>query len=453
MPSPQDPETYTIKDGLKIVERFFDLPLDYSNPDGTKIRVFARQSIPLDKAKTPEEEDKLPFIVYLQGGPGFEVPLRGNSGFAAELYKKGYQVLWIDQRGTGLSTPLSPDTLPPNVKSDQEIATYLKFFRADSIVKDCESIRKILLGHKEKPEDQKWSIIGQSFGGFCCLTYLSFHPEGVKEAFLTGGLAPLVNGPDPVYKALAPRVEKRNEIYYQKYPKDIQRVRKIMTYLEANQVKLPNGGNLTPRRFQHLGIDFGMQGGIDQVHQIVLRASNDLELFGKLSYKTLQTIEHAQSFDGNPLYAILHEAIYCQGQPSGWSAHRTLQSRSQFHWDKVKSLNDTQPVYFTGEMIFPDMFDDYTNLRPWKGAANILARDVTWGPLYDLEQLRNNEIKVSAVTYFNDMYVDFNLAQDTASKVGNVEQYITNQLVHDGIRQDAVDVIKKLFQLSSREFD
>jgi pimeloyl-ACP methyl ester carboxylesterase len=70
------------------------------------------------------------------------------------------------------------------------------------IVKDCEAIRKILIGNKEKLEDRKWTILGQSFGGFCALTYLSFYPEGLKEVFLTGGLAPLVDHPDPVYNAL-----------------------------------------------------------------------------------------------------------------------------------------------------------------------------------------------------------------------------------------------------------
>lgn len=49
---------------------------------------------------------------------------------------------------------------------------------------------------------RKWTIMGQSFGGFCAINYLSFYSEGLKEVFLTGGLAPLVDGPDPVYEAL-----------------------------------------------------------------------------------------------------------------------------------------------------------------------------------------------------------------------------------------------------------
>lgn len=74
-----------------------------------------------------------------------------------------------------------------------------------SSVKDCEHIRKALIGTKEDPEDRKWTILGQSFGGFCAITYLSFHSEGLKEVFLTGGLAPILNHPDDVYGALISR--------------------------------------------------------------------------------------------------------------------------------------------------------------------------------------------------------------------------------------------------------
>lgn len=35
-------------------------------------------------------------------------------------------------------------------------------------VRDAEAVRKILL-----KEDGKWSVLGQSFGGFCALHYIS----------------------------------------------------------------------------------------------------------------------------------------------------------------------------------------------------------------------------------------------------------------------------------------
>lgn len=46
---------------------------------------------------------------------------------------------------------------------------------------------------------------------------------------------------------------------------------------------------------------------------LVQHAVGDLELFKELTYKTLQSIEAHQSFDGNIIYAIGHETIYCQG--------------------------------------------------------------------------------------------------------------------------------------------
>lgn len=42
------------------------------------------------------------------------------------------------------------------------------------------------------------------------------------------------------------------------------------------------------------------------------------------------------------------------------------------------------------------MFDDYANLRPLKGAAQILAEYDSWEKLYDEAQLAKNEVKVTA---------------------------------------------------------
>ncbi|KAJ6632532.1 hypothetical protein B0H10DRAFT_2206887 [Mycena sp. CBHHK59/15] len=83
-------ESYTNKGGIKVIERLFNLPFDYANPSGEKIRVFARSLISKNKAKTFEEEDKLPYFLYLQGGPGFEIEIQSSSGFAAEVHDKNF---------------------------------------------------------------------------------------------------------------------------------------------------------------------------------------------------------------------------------------------------------------------------------------------------------------------------------------------------------------------------
>jgi len=67
-------------------------------------------------------------------GPGMEASLQppSNSGMLKVLMDKGYQVLQLDQRGTGLSTPISAGTLVERGDIDEQVE-YLKLFRADNI--------------------------------------------------------------------------------------------------------------------------------------------------------------------------------------------------------------------------------------------------------------------------------------------------------------------------------
>src|ERR1019366_7398373 len=51
---------------------------------------------------------------------------------------------------------------------------YLAHFRADSIVADAEWIRREL-------GVERWSVLGQSFGGFCAMRYLSAAPVGLPS--------------------------------------------------------------------------------------------------------------------------------------------------------------------------------------------------------------------------------------------------------------------------------
>lgn len=79
----------------------------------------------------------------------------------------------IDQRGTGLSSQISSESLDILFKTDEEKAEYLTHFRADSIVRDCESIRRELTKDRTNDEEERITLLGQSFGGFCITTYLS----------------------------------------------------------------------------------------------------------------------------------------------------------------------------------------------------------------------------------------------------------------------------------------
>jgi dienelactone hydrolase len=56
--------------------------------------------------------------------------------------------------------------------------------RADSIVADAEVVRKALVPRNATTQNGKWSLLGQSFGGFCALTYLSHAPQGELDLFV-----------------------------------------------------------------------------------------------------------------------------------------------------------------------------------------------------------------------------------------------------------------------------
>ena len=167
-------------------------------------------------------------------------------------------MLMLDQRGTGRSTPVG--ALPGLTPAEQ--AEYLTHFRADSIVRDAELIRAEL-------GVERWSILGQSFGGFCAMSYLSLAPDGLREAFVTGGLAPVGRHPDEVYRATYARILDRCRRYYERYPEDRARVLALLERLDADDVRLPTGDRLTARRFRQAGNLLGMSDGAEQLHALL----------------------------------------------------------------------------------------------------------------------------------------------------------------------------------------
>ena len=398
--------------GLVLTEHEFSLPLDHGRPDGQRITVFARE------VADPDGRDR-PFLVFLQGGPGFEAPRPARhptAPFWLDRALSEFRVFMLDKRGTGRSTPIG--ALPG--KTAQEQADYLKHFRADSIVRDAEWVRREL-------GVDRWSVLGQSFGGFCVLTYLSFAPEGLREAFFTGGLPPIGRDVDEVYRATYERVLDRNRRYYDRYPADRERVREIRRRLDADDVLLPGGDRLTGRRFRQIGHMLGMGSGAEHLHSI-LELPVDSPAF-------LHDVDAAGQFPRNPLYAAIHEACYADGCATRWSAERLLPEAYE------------DPELFTGEHVYPWMFEDYSALKPLREAAEILA-SVDWPRLYDPEQLRANEVPAAAAVYAEDMYVERAFSEETAAHVRSLKPWVTNEYQHDGLRAEGDRILARLIDLA-----
>jgi pimeloyl-ACP methyl ester carboxylesterase len=325
-------------------------------------------------------------------------------------------VLLLDQRGTGRSTPVG-SVIPGDDPAAQ--AAYLTHFRADSIVRDAEAIRREL-------GVERWSVLGQSFGGFSTMTYLSIAPEGLREAFITGGLSPIGRPADDVYSATYRRVIDANRRYFARYPDDRPRVRDILRRLDDDEVLLPGGDRLTARRFRQLGLWLGDSAGFELLHHVI-------ELpFGSLAF--LNDAAHGVRFDRNPIYATLHESSYADGVVTNWSAARTLP-------DEVESEG-----LFTAEHVYPWMWEDYAGLRPQRQAAGLLATH-PWPALYDAERLRRNEVPVAATIYVNDLYVDRDFAEETAATIGNLHVWETDEFEHNGLRAHGKRVLGRLISL------
>lgn len=446
---------------LRVTEMTFKVPLDYEKPDGDTITLFARSVTNYEKpiAASEEEESELPYMVYLEGGPGFGNREPQNHALTSTALERGYQLLLIDHRGTGWSTPVSTKMLEQLDGGEDAQVDYLRLMRQDNTVRDCEAVRKALMKGKGK-EESKWSIFGQSYGGFVSLSYLSLHPEGLRDVYLTGGLAPVGKSAQQVYEALLPRVMKRNEGYYKKFPEDIKNVRQIAEHIEkkGGSIDLPAGGSLTVQRLMTTGIEFGVASGFDSVHTIIMNLKMALDQFGFLTRASLQPLETVNTFDGNIIYAILHEAIYNDGPGavSDWASDRVAKDLDLFSWlsnnGSIPS-NSSQPLYFAGENIFPFMFDTYPELIPLKGVADKLAAVDDWTPIYDEKQLAKNEVPVYAAVYLNDMFVDYEFSKDTAKLVKGTKTWETNAYYHSGLRTNTDVVLAALFALRDDVMD
>ena len=403
--------------GMELADYEFTVPLDHDAPAGETLTIFARAVRHSEKAT-----ETRPWLAFLQGGPGFPGPRPVKNDAWLKPALDDYHVLLLDSRGNGRSSVVLPQTLVRRGGARAQ-AEYLMHFRSDSIVRDAELIRRQLVG-----EDEPWSVLGQSYGGFCAVTYLSTYPQGLREAFITGGLPPLSGSPDDYYRHTYPEVQRKTRKFFQRYPTDRELCTRILEYLHRHEVTLPTGGRLTVRRFQQLGFMLGFDDGMENLHYLLETAFCGGVDGNELSLPFLRVLENSQSFETNPIFAVLHEMCYTQGAASRWSAERVRAEFPDMSWAPGK------PPSFTGEMIYPWMFEDYARLRPLREVAELLASEERWPMMYDPAQLARNTVPAVAAIYAEDMYVPRALSEQTAASIAGMKVWFTNEYEHNGLR-------------------
>jgi pimeloyl-ACP methyl ester carboxylesterase len=417
---------YTIP-GLHVREHEVAVPLDWESR-GSTITLFAREVVAPQR-----RNDDLPLMLFLQGGPGGKGPRPLTAdGWLAPLLER-YRLVLMDQRGTGRSSRIDGARMAA-FGSGAAGADFLARFRAPSIIRDAEHLRTAVFGGR------RWATLGQSYGGWLTLTYLSMAPEALTACLVTGGLASLRPSAAEVYRRTYPRALAKNAEYERRYPGDTATVARIADLLTDHDVRLPDGDRFTVPRLQFLGSTFGMKHGFEGVHWMIDEAfagSGD-----GLSDVFLAETAAATDFADNPLWAALQESIYGDPEsgPTAWAADAEHARHPEF-------AADARPLRFTGEMMFRWMFDDIRLLRPFAPAVDELARRADWSPLFDRERLAANEVPVAAAVYYDDLYVDADLQLETARQVGALQAWVTNEWEHDGIRDSGERVVRRLLEL------
>lgn len=399
--------------GLDLQDLRLSVPLNHADPTGPALEIYAR-------VMTAHGAQDKPYLLFLQGGPGSEGPrpaaLADLPGWQRRLLRD-YQLVLLDGRGTGLSTPVGQLRGTP-----QEQAEYLSHFRADAIVHDAEAVRRAL-------GTERWSVLGQSFGGFCTLTYLSLFPEAVEMALFTGGLPAPGHHVDEVYALTWATMRAKSARYYRRFPQDRARIAALMERAGAGELHTEHGEELTPEMLRRLGMHLGSDGGAERLH-FFLEHGPDSPVFCAGIRAMLPF--HAS----HPIYLLLHEACWADGQVTGWSAERTMPA--DFAAD---------PTLLAGEHVHRDFLRQDPRLRPYAEAAEQLAAR-SWGPLYDGERLRRLGVPAAAAIYVDDAFVPFEFSRETAALLPSLRTYITDEYEHSGIRASGERVVDRLLGLA-----
>lgn len=406
---------------LRLDEHTLTVPLapeaDEASTVGARtIEVFAR-------VVTRPGGESLPHLLFLQGGPGVEAPRPAADPASPSWLPTAlerYRVVLLDQRGTGRSTPVGDDLLQG--RSTEEVVAHLTQLRADAIVRDAETLREHL-------GIARWSVLGQSFGGFTTLHYLTVHPESVEQVFFTGGLSAIGRHCDDVYALCYAKMRAISEAYYRRFPDHREVVRRLVAMAAAGELRLPDGEVVSPSRVRSLGHQLGSDDGWLKLHSL-------LELDSGSNAFRHDLAALLPFGDRNPLYYVIHESSYADGVVTDWSAERT--EPQEFRDD---------PTLLTGEHVRREWLDTVPGLRPWRSVALAIAQH-PWPRLYDAAALEASEARGAAAVYVNDAYVPLEHSMTTAAHLPGVRLFVTSEHEHSGLRSSGGEVLRHLFDIA-----
>jgi len=181
------------------------VPEDHHQPDGATIRLMVAVAHTQSAAPAPDP------VLILVGGPGSSAVGGDASSLVEQAILSNRDIIYLDQRGTGLSEPnlACPELAYSlfDLLSEQQLLERVDICRARLIeggvnlsaytsaqsAADIAALRAAL-GYKE------WNLWGTSYGTRLALTVMRDHPEGIRSVVLDSVYPPDV---DPYLEAPA----------------------------------------------------------------------------------------------------------------------------------------------------------------------------------------------------------------------------------------------------------
>lgn len=400
-----------------------EVPLDHFGDAPGTIEVYARVIGQKDGG------DK-PYLLYLQGGPGMEAfrPTKNSPTWLSEALKT-HRVVMLDQRGTGLSSPIGwvdgRFVGTGGAQDPQAVAQHMGFYRADSIVEDAEAVRRALGA-------QTWSILGQSFGGFTSLRYIAAHPESLADARITGGLARVPEAgedadPAVVYRRTWEIMREKSQRFFAERPAAAEAMQQLHARAVTDGIALPDGTVATEAHVRSLGLMLGASGG---EQKLAFLLEHDIDSAG-LRHDLLG---HLPFSARNPLYAAFHETCWASGVRTDWAALRA----------RPEEVQD-DPLWLSGEHVDPEFFRTGP-LAVWDDVAHALA-EIDWPVMWEPEKLRAADVPTAAAVYTHDAFVPREFSHTTAEMLKNCTVWESGDYEHNGLAASDGAVLRRLNEI------
>ena len=251
------PAEITTGSGRKMTKNLAKLkvPENRTNPASRMIELAV---VKLDS----KSANPAPPVVYLAGGPGGSSIGEAGLPWMQELFGKLQEtrdVILMDQRGTGQSTPLlywkSPSPLPPDAfLSEEKLHSYYSessrkardYFREQGFdltgyntVESAHDLEDLRIGLGV----EKISLIGYSYGTHLALATLRLHPDSIESAVLVGCEGPnhtqkLPQTYDAQLRKISDLAARHPEVGKQ-VPDMFALVKKILAKMEKSPVTIP----------------------------------------------------------------------------------------------------------------------------------------------------------------------------------------------------------------------